>query len=135
MKYFLDANVLMHFANDERKRAKIEKQLDRIGTENAMVSTITLYELNAMLIKAKVSAVNIKALIDAVGIFEVKNFNSGAAVAAAKVRVELEKIGKAPGHPDQMLAGHAKFEKAVLVTNNTKDFINVHGLKLEDWIK
>lgn len=135
MKYFLDANVLVHFANDERKRAKIEKQLSRVGIQNIVVSTVTLYELNAMLIKAKVSAANIKALTGAVGMFEVKNFNTGAAVAAAKVRVELEKIGKAPGHQDQMLAGHVKFEKAVLVTNNTKDFINVHGLKLEDWIK
>ena len=31
MKYMLDTNVLMHFANDERKRSKIEKHLDRIG--------------------------------------------------------------------------------------------------------
>lgn len=133
MKYLLDANVLMHFANDDRKCAKIEKHIDRVGAENVMVSTITLYELHTKLIKAKVSPANVKALASAIGIFAVKNFNSGAAVAAAKVRVGLEGIGKPPGHPDQMLAGHAKFEKAIVVTNNTKDFKNVHGLKVEDW--
>lgn len=134
VSYFLDANVLMHFANDQRKRTKIEKHIDRVGADNILVSTVTLYELHTKLIKAKASAANIKALADVVGVFAVKNFNSGAAVAAAKVRAQLEDIGKPSGHPDQMLAGHAKFEKAVLVTNNTKDFKHVHGLKLEDWI-
>lgn len=124
----------MHLSNDERKAAKIEKHIKRVGIENIFVSTITLYELHAKLIKAKVSPANVKALSDAIGYFGVKNFNSGAAIAAAKVRVELEDMGKSVGHPDQQLAGHAKFEKAVLVTNNTKDYKHVHGLKVEDWI-
>jgi tRNA(fMet)-specific endonuclease VapC len=134
MKYFLDANVLMHLSNDERKGAKIEKQMRRVGVENIFVSTITLYELHTKLIKAKVSPANVKKLSDLVAAFEVKNFNSGAAVAAAKVRDYLESIGKPSGHQDQMLAGHAKYEKAVLVANNTKDFEHIYGLKIEDWI-
>ena len=133
MKYLLDANVLMHFANDDRKCAKIEKHIDRVGTANVMVSTITLYELHTKLIKAKVSPANVRALASAISIFAVKNFNSGAAILAAKVRAELENIGDGIGHPDQMLAGHAKFEKAVLVTNNTRHLSKVHGLKIEDW--
>jgi len=133
MKYFLDANVLMHFVNDDRKMTKILKHIERVGIENIFISTITLYELHAKLIKAKVSPANVKALSAAIGIFAVKNFNSGAAIAAAKVRVELEGAGRSSGHPDQMLAGHAKFEKAVLVTNNTKDYTGVHGLKIVDW--
>ncbi|MBI5437684.1 MAG: PIN domain-containing protein [Nitrosomonadales bacterium] len=133
MKYLLDANVLMHFANDDRKCAKIEKHIERVGAVNVMVSTVTLYELHTKLIKAKVSPANVRALASAVGVFAVKNFNSGAALAAAKVRAELENIGDGIGHPDQMLAGHAKFEKAVLVTNNTRHLSKVHGLQIEDW--
>jgi tRNA(fMet)-specific endonuclease VapC len=131
--YFLDANVLMHFANDKNRKAAISKHIERVGAENIHISSITLYELHAKLIKAKVSAANVKALANAIGIFTTKNFNTGAAIAAAKVRVQLEELGKPSGHPDQQLAGHVKFEKAVLVTNNTKDFKLVHGLKLEDW--
>jgi len=33
-----------------------------------------------------------------------------------------------------LLAGHAKHEKAVLATNNTRHFKLVHCLKIEDWI-
>jgi tRNA(fMet)-specific endonuclease VapC len=133
MTYLLDANVLMHIANDERKAGRIWKQIDRIGTENIFISTVTLYELHTKLIKAKVSPANVKALAGIIEVFKVKNFNTGAAIAAAKVRAQLEDMGKPSGHSDQMLAGHAKFEKAIVVTNNTKDFKHVHGLKIEDW--
>lgn len=135
MIYMLDANVLMHFANDRARRGKISKRLDQAGRENVFISSITLYELHTKIIKSKVSAENVKALAGIIGAFKVKNFNAGAAMSAAKVRAHLEDLGKPSGHADQMLAGHAKFEKAVLVTNNTKDFKHVHGLKLEDWLK
>lgn len=133
MIYLLDSNVLMHFANDRARRGKISKRLEAAGRENIFVSSITLYELHTKIIKAKVGAANVKALTDIIGAFKVKNFNTGAAIAAAKVRSHLEDIGKPSGHADQMLAGHAKFEKAILVTNNTKDFRHIHGLKIEDW--
>ncbi len=46
MKYMLDTNVLMHFANDERKSYKINKHLDRAGHENIFVSSITIHEVS-----------------------------------------------------------------------------------------
>ena len=134
MKYMLDTNVLMHFANDERKRYKIDKQLDRIGRENTFISSITIHEVHTKLIKAKVSKRNIDALYALLNIFTVRNFNTGAAIESAKVRALLEKIGDGIGEMDMLLAGHAKFERATLVTNNTKHFKLVHGLKIEDWI-
>lgn len=134
MNYLLDANVLMHIANDEKKAGRIWRRINEVGGENIFISTVTLYELHTKLIKAKVSPANVKALAEIIGAFKVKNFNSGAAIAAAKVRAQLEELGKPSGHQDQMLAGQAKFEKAILVTNNTKDFKNIHGLKIEDWL-
>ena len=133
MKYMLDTNVLMHFANDERKRSRIEKHLDRIGRENTFVSSITIHEVHAKLIKAKVSKRNIDALYAFLNVFTVRNFNTGAAVESAKVRVALENASDPIGDRDMLLAGHAKYEKAALVTNNTKHFKLVHGLKIEDW--
>lgn len=133
MKYFLDTNVLMHFANDEARALKISKKLNAVGRESVYVSSVTLYELHTKLIKNKVSARNVAALAAVLAEFSVRNFNTAAALAAAKVRAQLENAGDGIGHPDQILAGHAKAEKAVLVTNNTKHFSLVHGLKIEDW--
>jgi tRNA(fMet)-specific endonuclease VapC len=65
--------------------------------------------------------------------FTVRNFNSGAAIQSARVRALLESKGDPIGDRDMLLAGHAKHEKAILVTNNTKEFCKVYGLKTEDW--
>jgi tRNA(fMet)-specific endonuclease VapC len=34
---------------------------------------------------------------------------------------------------DLLIAGHAKSEKLILVTNNTKEFLRVEGLAVENW--
>lgn len=133
MIYMLDTNVLMHFANDERKSYKIRKHLERIEKEHVFVSSLTIHEVHTKLIKAKVSKANIDALSAILSRFTVRNFNSGAAIESAKVRAALEAKGDPIGEIDMLLAGHAKYEKAVLVTNNTKHFKLVHGLKIEDW--
>jgi tRNA(fMet)-specific endonuclease VapC len=34
---------------------------------------------------------------------------------------------------DMLIAGHAKAEGLILVTNNTREFVRVEGLEVEDW--
>lgn len=134
MIYMLDANVLMHFVNDERKSYKIRKHLGRIDKKHIFVSSITIHEVHTKLIKAKVSAKNVASLAAIIAQFEVKNFNTASAIESARVRAALESKGDPIGACDMLLAGHAKHEKAILVTNNTKHFKLVHGLKIEDWL-
>jgi tRNA(fMet)-specific endonuclease VapC len=62
------------------------------------------------------------------------NFDAAAADAAALVRVQLREQGKPSGGFDELIAGHALSLDATLVTNNTKHFENVLGLKLENWL-
>ena len=133
MIYMLDTNVLMHFANDERKSYKIRKHLDGIENKHIFISSITVHEVHTKLLKAKVGKANIDALTAILAQFTVRSFNSGAAIESAKVRATLETKGDPIGDRDMLLAGHAKHEKAVLVTNNTKEFAKVYGLKIEDW--
>mgnify|MGYP000364566463 FL=1 len=52
-----------------------------------------------------------------------------------KIRADLEKAGNPIGPLDMMIAGHAKSLKYTVVTNNTKEFERVQGLKLENWAK
>lgn len=134
MIYMLDTNVLMHFVNDERRYVKILKHIDRIGKQHIFVSSITIHEVHTKLIKAKVSQKNVAALASVLAQFNVRNFNTAAAIASARVRAVLEAEGDPIGACDMLLAGHAKHEKAVLVANNTRHFKLVHGLKIEDWI-
>lgn len=45
----------------------------------------------------------------------------------------MEKAGTPIGPLDMMIAGHAKSLNYIVVTNNTKEFERVKGLKLENW--
>ena len=52
----------------------------------------------------------------------------------AIVRCFLEKNGKPIGNNDLWIAAHALSYDAILVTNNTKEFIRVPGLLLDNWV-
>jgi len=65
---------------------------------------------------------------------EVMPFDSKAAAHFGQIRSELYSIGKPIGPYDMMIAGHARALGLILVTNNTKEFERVRGLRLENWV-
>ena len=50
------------------------------------------------------------------------------------IRAHLRRKGTPIGGNDLLIAAHARYLDAVLVTNNIKEFERVDGLKLENWI-
>lgn len=58
-----------------------------------------------------------------------------AAEHYAEIRLDLKKRGAQLGAADLMIAAHARAMHAIMVTNNTKDFGRVKGLKVENWTK
>ena len=66
--------------------------------------------------------------------FEVYDFDKAAAQIYGTIRVDLEKRGLIIGAYDLQIAAHAKSLNATLVTNNTKEFERIEGLRLENWI-
>ncbi|MEK9845690.1 PIN domain-containing protein, partial [Thalassospira sp.] len=50
------------------------------------------------------------------------------------IRSTLEREGKVIGPYDMMIAGHARSHGLILVTNNTREFERVDGLRLENWV-
>ena len=78
---------------------------------------------------------NQKALDAFVYNFSIHPFDSNAALEYGKIRANLEKIGRPIGGMDMLIVAHAKSQKLILVTNNTKEFIRVNGLNIEDWKK
>ena len=65
---------------------------------------------------------------------DIVSFDSLAAQSYGKIRADLEKAGTPIGPLDMMIAGHAKSLNYIVVTNNTKEFERVKGLKLENWV-
>ena len=60
-------------------------------------------------------------------------FDPPAVWAYGELRADLERRGQPIGALDTMIAAQALSMNAVLVTNNTREFSRIAGLKLENW--
>ena len=64
---------------------------------------------------------------------EVLPFDAAAIWHYADLRAGLERRGQPIGALDTMIAAHALASNTILVTNNTREFSRVAGLRLENW--
>jgi tRNA(fMet)-specific endonuclease VapC len=68
-------------------------------------------------------------------LFRVLPFSREAAVRSAAARLALEAAGMPIGRLDFMAAGHALAVRYTFVTDNTREFERVAGLRLENWLR
>ena len=132
MKYMLDTNTCIFII---KKDENVLSHLKNIYFKEICISSITISELEYGVAKSMHSEKNQKALDAFVYNFSILPFDSNAAHEYGKIRANLEKIGSPIGGMDMLIAAHAKSQKLILVTNNTKEFIRVNGLNIEDWKK
>lgn len=57
-----------------------------------------------------------------------------ASVHYGKLRAMLQNSGTPIGNMDTLIAAHALSQDSILVTNNTKHFRRVPGLKIDNWL-
>jgi len=64
---------------------------------------------------------------------EVLDYPSNASPDYAQIRAFLKERGRPIGANDLFIAAHARCLGLTLVTNNTREFNRVPGLKIENW--
>ena len=75
-----------------------------------------------------------QAAVDALmRLLAVLQWPKDAARHYAEIRADLKKKGSMIGANDLLIAAHARSLGAVVVTNNTRDFARVKGLRIENW--
>lgn len=72
---------------------------------------------------------DIEAMVARMEVFPMDN---QAAYHFGQIRAELYRIGQTIGPYDMMITGHARSSGLILVTNNTKEFKPVPGIRLEN---
>lgn len=65
----------------------------------------------------------------------VLNFDQDDAREAGEIRATLRAAGTPIGPYDVLIAAQARRRDAVLITTNTREFVRVPGLRIEDWTK
>lgn len=129
--YMLDTNICIYAIKD-----RPEQVLTKIKENQALglcISAITLSELEYGAAKSANPEKNHAAIMRLLFVLDVLPFGDKAAIEYGNIRAHLERKGTPIGPLDMLIAGHAKAEGRVLVTNNVKEFVRVPGLKVENW--
>ena len=132
MKLMLDTNTCI--ALIKRKLPQVLQKLDEYQVGDICISSITLAELRYGVAKSQHQEKNQSALNESILPLEVAAFDEAATECYGKVRAALEKQGTPIGPLDTMIGAHALCLDVILVTNNTREFNRVDGLKVVDWI-
>lgn len=131
MRYMLDTNICIYAI--KHKPEQVFLKLHEHDPSEVCISSITYAELVHGVEKSQSIEKNRLALSLLLANIEIMDFDSSAAESYGKIRASLEKAGKIIGPLDMMIAGHAKSLRYTVVTNNTKEFMRVDGLQLENW--
>ncbi len=130
MRYLLDTDICIYVIN-ERPSHVLEAFL-RHEAEGLGISSITAAELHYGVARTG-SSRNLKALGKFLGPLEIAPFDLAAAEVFGQVRAWLAGQGTPIGPYDTQIAAHAQALGVTLVTNNTREFARVPGLRLENW--
>lgn len=110
------------------------RKLRAKGVGQIGISTITLSELSFGAAKSARHQQNLEALQEFLLPLEIASYDDSCAYHYGPVRAVLESKGRPVGSLDMLIAAHALAIDAALVTHNTREFSQVPGLRLEDWM-
>lgn len=132
LRYMLDTNICI--ATIRRKPDAIREAFNRHHAQMC-ISAVTVMELMYGVEVSSQPQRNLANVEGFIARLDVLDYDTPAAAHTAQIRAELTKAGKQIGPYDQLIAGHARSRGLVVVTNNTKEFKRVPGLRIEDWMK
>lgn len=130
MRFMLDTDICIYAINDRPQQ--VLQALREHYAEGLGVSSITASELFYGVARSG-SARNADVLRRFLRGLEVAEFDAAAAEVAGQVRAWLASQGTPIGPYDSLIAAHAQALGVTLVTNNTREFERVPGLRLENW--
>lgn len=130
LKYMLDTNICIYTIKNKPQAVR-----DAFNQHYGQmcISSVTLMELIYGAEKSASPEKNLRVVEGFIARLEVLNYGINAAVQTGQIRAELARAGTPIGPYDSMIAAHARALGLVLVTNNTREFIRVNGVRLEDW--
>ncbi|MEN8169031.1 MAG: tRNA(fMet)-specific endonuclease VapC [Pseudomonadota bacterium] len=132
LKYMLDTNIVIYTIKNRPEEIRHAfKQHDG----QMCISTITLGELIYGAERSSQPEKNMEVIEGMTARLEVLSFEYQDAAHFGQLRAELMSVSKPIAPCDMMIAGHARSRGLILVTNNTKEFDRVPGLRIDNWVK
>ena len=130
MRYLLDSNALSVWAR--RSSTHFLSHLLTVSPTDLCISSVVEMEiLFGIELNDQFSyLLSIQALLRELPILP---FDSASALQAAKIRAQLQRMGRPIGAYDALIAATAIAHNLIVVTHNTREFSRIANLKVEDW--
>ena len=131
MKYMLDTNICIHLI--QRQPPALIARLEQLHYGDAVLSTLVLAELQHGVERNPATRAQAqRALEGLLTLFPVLPFDEQAARCYGRLRAAVP--DRRRDALDRLIAAHALSRDLVLLTNNTADFQDYPGLRLENWV-
>ncbi|MDB9447513.1 type II toxin-antitoxin system tRNA(fMet)-specific endonuclease VapC [Anabaena sp. CS-542/02] len=131
MRYLLDSNICARYLNG--RSLAIRKRLQSTNIADIVVCSVVKGELFYGAIKSSNPERTLARQQDFLRLFVSLPFDDDAALIYGRIRAELSANGTPIGPNDFQIAAIAMANNLILVTHNTREFIRVNGLQIEDW--
>jgi tRNA(fMet)-specific endonuclease VapC len=131
LRYLLDTNIVIYML--KRRPVEVLSTFNANASRMA-ISSVTLAELLHGAEKSSRVSENLSVIEDFCSRLQVLSYGAKAAQHYGAIRAALGKLGQPIGVNDLHIAGHARSEGLVLVTNNMSEFARVPALELENWV-
>ncbi|ODT79629.1 MAG: hypothetical protein ABS76_18790 [Pelagibacterium sp. SCN 64-44] len=130
-RIMLDTNIVSHIMR--YPELKPAEHMAGYAPDELAISSVVLAEL--LFGAVRVESSKLRKQIDFVlQTTAVLQFDEGAAAHYAQIRTDLERAGTPIGGNDLLIAAHARYLGATLVTDNIREFSRVPDLSLENWL-
>ena len=129
----LDTNICIHTI--KHHPPEVRGRLEAIAPHQAAISSIVVAELWTGVMKSQRARQNETALTEFLNYFPVLDWPVEAGRIYGALRDRLESEGNPIRAMDMLIAAYALHERAVLVTDNLREFRRIPGLELESWVR
>ena len=130
--YLLDTNIISDVIRNPDGPAA--RRIEQVGPKAIFTSIIVASELRYGCVKkgSPELLTRVEAILETIPVLPL---DIPADAEYGGIRAELETAGQSIGMNDLLIAAHAHALKLTLVTDNTREFSRIRGLKVENWLE
>lgn len=129
--YLLDTNACIRILNNSSD--SLVARLRQHRPEDLFLCSVVKAELVYGAYRSTQIAANLRLLNRFFEPFHSLPFDDRCVDRYGRIRNDLERSGSPLGPYDLMIAATSLAHDLILVTNNTREFLRVAGLQIEDW--
>jgi tRNA(fMet)-specific endonuclease VapC len=131
VKYLLDTNVCVDYLTG--RFSTVVERVQRAFPDELCISSVVAAELRYGAERSAHRQQNHARLDVLLAELPVVDFDARAAFTYGRLRTELERRGVVIGPNDMLIGAHSVTLELILVTDNTREFRRIKGLRVENW--